>query len=624
MAQYPPLLDLDEERESALKAHLDQLLFDHDSEREVFIDELIKMQKDYWAKPVQEKRTFPFTNAANIIIPLTAIVFETVHARTMTTLFGLKQFVSAKSVNPQYEQVVTPFEQYFDHELRNSIKIKDGIESAIIELEKLGTGVASTYYENIVKWGVKEIAGKKQEFPVTVSRGAKVCSTPLSRFLCPYTANSVETAAWSGEEFTKTPYEVKVLEQSGLFYEGTFEALKMWYTHDELGGKKYERSQQQLEKREPTSWVDQTDFVEMWLSYDYDDSGYEKEIVVHYHRTARILMAVRDNWNFDLRRKYRTGVYFPVEHRITGIGISKQNEQFQKEVTVQHRQRLDNATIANMRMFKVSKLSGYGPNEPIFPGKMWFLDDMTQIDTVQLGEVYPSSFNNEQQTLMYSQQRTGVNEVVLGMPQTGTPGTATSDLARVKEGQKKFDYTYGNIKKFTDAIIMDLHLQIAQYGPSSPYYFENINGGSLVQQFLSLPPELIKQSLILEVTTAGEKDNNIIDRQNWMQISQIIQQYVTGMLQLAMQTGDQQAAMLIAKKGMSAGTEALKQILESFEVRNVDKIIIPELLQYGIGPVSQLGGSQGANGTPQGGAMADPSQIAALLGGGGSSGMAGI
>lgn len=614
---YPRLLDLSEEREDELKKYLDSVLLTHDTEREKFVDELIRLQEDYWAEPSSEKRKFPFTGAANIIIPLTAIVVETVHAKNMTQLFGLRQFVNVKSVNPQYEQMAVPFETYFDHELKHSIKFKKGIEPAILELEKLGTGVTSTSYENVVKFGVREGPNGEETFPVTVKRGAKVHSVPLSRFIFPYTASDLEFAPWVGEEHDKTLHEIKLFETSGLFYDGTVDALKFYFENISSGGMRYTENQEDLEKRKPSPFGERIQFVELWLSFDVDNSGEEKEIVVHYHRQSRMLMSVRHNWNFDLRRKYRTGVYFPVEHRIIGIGIGKQNKEFQKEVTTQHRQRLDNATLANMRMIKVSKLSGYGPNEPIFPGKMWFLDDLSQVDTFQLGEIYPSAYNNEQQTLLYSQQRTGINELALGMPQAGTPGTATSDLARVQEGKKKADYTYGNIKTLTDTTLNDTLLCIAQFGPSNPYYFENIEGGNLVGQFLSLPPELIKDALILEIASAGEKDNNIVDRQNWMQISQILQQYIQGMIQLANLTGDQQLMASIVQKGMIAATEAQKQILESYELRNVDRMIIGELLQNGLIQPSQPGGNSGAIGPSQVGGMVNPQEIIAQLGAGG-------
>ena len=64
-----------------------------------------------------------------------------------------------------------------------------------------------------------------------------------------------------------------------------------------------------------------------------------------------------------------------MEGRWTGIGVGKQNEQFQALITTIHRQRLDAGTLANMGQLALKKTSGYGPDEPIWPGKMWFVDN---------------------------------------------------------------------------------------------------------------------------------------------------------------------------------------------------------------------------------------------------------
>lgn len=329
---------------------------------------------------------------------------------------------------------------------------------------------------------------------------------------------------------------------------------------------------------------------------------------MHFHRESRSVMSVRYNWHSDLRRPYRTGVYFPIEHRWRGIGICKKNEQFQREVTTQHRQRLDNATLANMRMIKVSKLSGYGPREPIFPGKMWFVDDMTHVDTFQLGEIYPSSYQNEQATAIYSQQRTGVNETNLGMPQVGTPGTATSDLARIQEGNKKFDFVYANHKDFANEIIMDTAENIQQFGPRRISYYSEVEGGDLVKAFFDMPVGFVRDGLLISLKAAGQQQNKLIDRQNWQQISVMLQQYYQGLVDLAMPLGDKQLIQTIFYKGMGAATEAMRQIFESFDIRNIDRMIVRELedkIHAGLaaaGGAAIAGGSsglEGANQTPR-------------------------
>ena len=318
---------------------------------------------------------------------------------------------------------------------------------------------------------------------------------------------------------------------------------------------------------------------------------------MHYHRLSRTLMSVRYNWHSDLHRPYRIGQYMPIEHRWAGIGICKQSEAFQAEITAQHRQRLDNATLANVRMIKVNKLAGVGPNEPIFPGKIWLVDNKDDVETFQLGEVYPSAYQNEFSTLQYHQQRTGINDVLLGMPQQGTPGTATDVLARVQEGNKKFDYTYQNFKKLLSKIMLDVACNVHQFGGRSRMYAESSGDAAILQQFFSLPIEQLRDGFIFEITAAGQQQNKLVDRQNWQNIFQMTSSYFNQLLQLAQATGDQQLMQVIAQKAPLAATEVMKQIFESYDIRDVNKIILSELINNVSGSAGTFGqaGAGGSN-----------------------------
>lgn len=611
MADYPPEIYLDSDTEERLISYLEEELTQHYAERGAHIDDLMRWQKDYWATPINREATFPFKGAATIIIPLSAIAIEAIHARTMTMMFGLPQFVSAHAVSGAWAQHDKHVERFLDYELQHNIKIRRVLNSCFLEAEKFGTMIAKVGYEKQIKYGIVEVAGMEETFPVVTKDGAVVDPVPDSRFLMPHSATDPQTAQWCGEEHSRSPYEVMMLEDAGMFRPGTIistdpdpninnSKLAGWLDSTrpapgDSDGNKFEENQQNLENTGPV-WPDRINWVEIWLPFDVDGSGQLREIVVHYHRDSRTIMSIRNNWIKNLRRPYVTGVYFPVEHRWRGIGICKKNEQFQREVTTQHRQRLDNATLANMRMIVVHKLSGYGPREPIFPGKMWFVDDMTHISTIQMGEVYPSSYNNEQATLIYSQQRSGVNEAVLGMPQVGTPGTATSDLARIQEGNKKFDFVYGNFREFAEEIVTEVACVVQQFGPRNLAYFNQVENGQLVKQFFEMPQEYIRDGLLIQLKTAGQTQNKILDRQNWQQIAVHLQAYYQGLVTLAQPLGDPQLLRLIFTKGLGAATEAMRQILESFDTRNIDRMIVTELEDLLSGGPTQPGLVEGGVG----------------------------
>jgi hypothetical protein len=633
---YPRELVLDAETETRLISYLREELVRHYFERQPAIDEMMTWQQDYWAKPAQEIKTFPFRGAANIVIPITAIAVETIHARIMTTLFGVRPFVSAKCIGPIAEDAEKPLERLIDTEiLEHGANGRKAINDSIEEGVKFGTMIAKTGWEEIIKKAVRPRAGMEdEEFPVVIRRGPTVDAVSQSRFLFPFTSKDPQLDAWVGEEHSEGPYRVKLLEESGFFRKGTYEKLYNWVQQASVGtppalARQYERDQEKIEKRE-SHWPRRIDWAELQGGFDVDGDGQEEEIVVHYHIASQTIMSVRYNWYEDLHRSYRTGVYFPVENRWRGIGICKMNEQFQRELTTMHRQRLDNATMANMRMIKVHKLSGYGPGEPIFPGKMWFLDDMEHMEAVQMSEVYQSAFANEQGSLIYSQQRTGVNEVTLGMPQVGTPGTATGDIARLQESGKKFDFMMDNIKQFISGIACDTLVNIAQFGVRHVEYLQWAEGADKLRDILTLPTTLLRDNILFEIAAISQQKNKVVDRQNWLQISQVLQNYYTGMLQLA-QAGMPQLIGPIAQRGMLSATEALKQFLESMDVRNIDRIAFSEIeriLQNAgaqAGTVPEQGGGQPTS--PNGGALPGMdifAQIARLASAGGNGGVSNV
>jgi hypothetical protein len=613
--QYPKEIELSPEREEAFRVYLHEELINHYMERTDYIDRLIEWQRDYWSEPAIKETTFPFRGAASIIIPLTSIAVETIHARIITTLFTLEdQFVSVKAKSKDWADYATPVERFLNHELLNVMDVYKPLNEVVLEIVKYGTGVTKVEYERIVKYAVREVDGSVHKFPVIQKDGAQIYSVPIGKFLMRFDSKNVESSEWCGEEHSDTYYQIGVKEGSGMFRPGTSEALKGWITRSVAGTvgveRRMQRAQEVLEERTPV-WPKWIDWIEWWGSFDIYGDGDQHEVVVYYHRPSQYFMSIRHNWFHDLRRPYDIGVYFPVEHRWTGIGICQQNSDFQAEITAQHRQRIDNGTLANMKMLKINKSSGYGPGEDVFPGKIWLVDSKDDIDVMAMGEINASSFENEQATLIYSQQRTGVNEVVLGMPQVGTPGTATGDLARLQEGNKKFDFVYKGVKRLIKKVITKTALTIQEFGPQDVSYYTQSDGGDLAQHYLRLPAQWITQGLVLDIEPIGSQQNKIIDRQNWTQIGALLTQYIDGVLQLSQVLQNPQLTQMIATKGIGAATEAIRQILESYDIRNIDKMLLLQLdekasalMQSGQGqnggmPGGQPGGQPGLNGGGQ-------------------------
>src|SRR5687768_16415353 len=155
---YPRLVYLDEDTKDRLISYIEEELTNHYAERGAYIDDLVRWQKDYWAKPSKERQTFPFVGAANIVIPLTAIAVEAVHARVMTMLFGLPEIIDTQTIHPDFDEHQAPLRRYLDKELKTGIEFRKKIQDPILEIIKFGTGNAKVGYEKIVKYTIQEIS----------------------------------------------------------------------------------------------------------------------------------------------------------------------------------------------------------------------------------------------------------------------------------------------------------------------------------------------------------------------------------------------------------------------------------------------------------------------------------
>jgi hypothetical protein len=572
---YPRQLVLDEEVETKLLAWAETEILNHLGERTELVDRFKGYQSDYIAEPSTEVATVPFLGASNIIIPLTAIALEAVHSRMMQTAFALDRRVSAKILNPELVDLEPELELFLDKELIEAPKFRKAVEPAILELEKLGTGVIETTYIEDIRYGVRiNDDGDEEEFEVTVQKGTKYESVPVTNFLQPFDDLDTQTARWCGKVFWLNQYEIHAKEKSGYFKPGTTEDLEAYYLANARSANiadDYKRETERLTDTQP-AWPKLVEFYWIATCFEIAEEKYE-EIFFIYHRQSRKIVSIWYNWFSDLRRPFRHGVYFPLEFRWYGIGIAKQNEQFQAEVTAQHRQRLDNSSIANMRMWKINRNANISPKESIYPGKLWFVDNPEDIMPMEMGDVKASAYNNENQVVIYSQQRTGVNELTLGMPNVGTPGTATSDMSRVQESARKFDYTYGNVNVLLTEVINDGLCNMVQWGPDIRR-LKYSPKASEIEQFLKSPYELFRDKILMEMKLAGQNQNQFRDRQDAMQLVSVFQQYYTSMNSLIQELKDPAAAQMVVSKTLDGANLALTHILSTFSVRNPERYLI--------------------------------------------------
>lgn len=621
--RWPRMLNLDVDVKDTLVEFLEHELMQCFSERQILVEDWTQWQTDYWAKPEQKEKNFPFRRAANIVIPLTAIAVEAVYARLINTLFSVEPFWSVRPRTKEWVEAAPVVEEWFQTEAEGQLDVYKFCSESLLELIKLGTAVGKSGFERDVRKSLTTIAGKEVERWVEIKNGATLFHVPLANFLIRLFEKDPQQATWVGEEHVWNWSQIKRMCLSGQFKKSAIEDIKSWWTttHEAPSASgDYERAKDQAGHTEP-AWHEVFRTQEIWLSFDIDKDGVDEEIVVDYHRDSRIILSARYNWYDDLHRPYRHCNYMPVEGRFYGIGIGKQNEQFQKLITTIHRQRLDNQTLANMMQLAIKKTAGYGPGEPLFPGKLWFLDNPREdIIPLKVSDTYLTQVNHEDYARTYSERRTGVNEVVLGMPHEGTPGTATSDTMRLAEGNKKFDMTLRNVRRWLGPLGTDTLANYQQFGDNQRHWLKmGRDKGQVIEQILALPPQLVRDGAIVEVTVTDSITNKEVQRQQWMALFAVLSQYYDRQVQTAALLQSPELLLMMGQASLEAGDYLIRRLIETFREASIDPeqlLLYPKLTELLNAQAQELTG--GADSESQG--VSPASRMAQLLATGGIGG----
>ena len=605
---YTPLLFLSEDAKESLRRYVRDEVMNHDMERVDWVADIQKYERLYWATP-NPAQTSPLQGGSNIIIPVIAIAVEMMVARTIGKMFALEQF-SSFTMNDEWSQIESSVEAVVDHELLKSANIKEAITLCAVDFFLLGTCVFKSGYLSIKRRATRyNQDNEEEEVEVVVRKGVDINPVQPQNFLLPFYAADVASSPWCGEDISSSEHEIKQLVANGFFYDDVYEKLENHFAilaDNHLSPSDAARGEQERRENRQPLWPRRVTWKHLCVSFN-TGKDYDEELYVYYHVDSDTILGIRYNDRHDLSRPYFVATHFPVPGRWAGIGQAKMGEQFQYEITTQHRQRLDAISLAILRMFKAKKGRGIKPDEPIFMGKIWMVEDMQDLEIFQTGEVYPSSFQGESNTLMFWNQRSNVNEANLGMPQVGTPGTAASDLSRVQESNTRADFSYNRFKETIRKVVLDAICIMGKYGLQHEGVYNSVSNPDEVRRFLSQSPMMLKQEIGFKFDLAGQSQNRQIDRATWTQLSGILTQTYKNALELAQQSQNPELVARLTKKALAASAEVMRQILEAFDRRNISKIAItPEDLNgspeqnsigQGIGAINQ--GTAGILSTPQ-------------------------
>jgi hypothetical protein len=587
-------------------------LFRSEQERSGLEEKIRYHERLYEAEPEQEEKDFPWPGASNIVVPVISTAVEAVFARMMNSIFGGKELWITQARSPDWRDLAQPSTRFLNWVGESVVGMYDVCQQWFLGMLKHGTGILKTRWDRLLRKVVYNdpIDGMVNE-NVVLKDGPGASAVELRNFFVSsdiLQTMDIQTCTWVAHRAYYTWKRLKELEVSGVFYDVERIKQEERSTAEDVEADRHERT-----GIEPVSPRDYEVF-EVWCSYDLEGNGVLSELIVDIHKdTGTILRAVYNPFRHQ-ERPFHVIRNMPREGSFWGIGIAEMLEQVQEEITKIHNHRLDNQLLANTRAFKKRKGSSLG-NDEIFPGAFIEVDEPDDLMELQLGESYQTLLVEEQHTNAIGEKRTGVSDYTVGRESSaiGSRATATSTLALIREGNKRFQLTIRDIRQSLGDIGHQFLTMYQQFAPDRKVSYEMFSqeDAMWMQKFMHLPGELSRKGLIIDTPALSETNNKEMMQQSMMTLMQVVQQFYMSMFQAMGVAGDPNAPPALkqlAVKGGETGSMLLERILESFDINDAENYVpdINSLINLTMMAEGMQNGGMGAPAGPGGQGAAGP------------------
>lgn len=575
------------------------------SDRAGLENDWIRYAKLYRAKPEELIREFPFRGAANLEIPVAATDIDTTTAGLLGVLFGAPNLWSCEGLKPEMLDFAPRLEEFLEWAQETELKMYGTTVDWVNELVKLGTGVLKQRYrreqKRMFEWRETPQGILQQMVTRIAVDHPDVQRVPLANWYAPATALGVQESPWIGERLELTWTQLENRVRAGIYQSSFLDQIGAHWRAQQPTTQygRYQTAQEQLDNFLP-SHRDKFEVFEFWTDYDIDGDGEPEALVCTLHEPSRAYARIDYNPFFHQEKPYSIARFIRQEGRIYGIGLCEILEMAQAEVSTMHCQRIDNGTIRNSVLFKARRNAGIKADEPVWPGRIFLMDNPTEdMIPMPMGYEAQSTLQEEEMLINYYRGRTGISDYQRGG--AGSPAisysTATTTVQMLQQGRLRLDQTLREIQSAlaeTGQRVVELYQQFSQ--GQKPYLVMGDKDGTVVEQILSFPLDTIRLGVAIKVTATNaqlNKETRIrTDQIIFGLVTQFYQQLFQGMAIVVNQQYPPPLRILAAQM-VQGGIILARRILDAYGQQDLDRII-PDMEQLNATTqgLSQLGFGQ--------------------------------
>lgn len=382
---------------------------------------LPKWVKTYKGTPEVERKSFPWPEASNLVIQLAATHADELLSRIMSIYQSDQLFVAQilgdwkKGVGDDQREMLETF--------MSDVSL-DPMELDLYRVEEVVFASAGRYGTGIAKFpwlfSQEQVytgneTGNRFELK-TIYDNPRPENVPLNRFIIDPQTTNIRNADFFAHIVPYKKPQLRDLinrnEDTHIFNKKALE--KVMADGPDRPGPDYMQAMQEESKGMDNNWGKvggEWDFHECWLAWWMGGKKYR--IIAHWHHKSQTLLGgifnpyPKNEACFeDAKLAYDDDQYF-------GYGFMEMLDMYQREISRNHNQRVDNRDLANTGVVRVNVGSSLTSVIQIYPGAV-IPAPKDDLELMTLGNAMQTTTEDEMLTLSLAKDRSGVDPAVGG------------------------------------------------------------------------------------------------------------------------------------------------------------------------------------------------------------------
>lgn len=425
--------------------------------------------------------------------------------------------------------------------------------------------------------GMPQVSQMEVDRWVTLKEGPEVGVVPVSDFVYPPRAQSVQGCKWVCHRLYLDERDIKEGIRDGAYAKDSIEQI------GQPGDYLNTLAQKERKMLGVDVGSDKThEILEFWAAIDVDEDGYDEEVVITVHKKSKKDLRFVHNWlHGSYRRPFVTCQVEDGNIGLTGISATYRLEPLHRAYSLSTMQRLNAAAKAN----EVLVLYPYGSDfENIFKdgkikGGAWpMTGDTNAVKQFNLSQPFSQSEQLEQQIMGHMERDIAINEILFGAT-TVDRESATGFMKRMEESQQPLFLLLETFRLSLAEVGIQMLSRVKQHYPEGmEVYLQSEPNQELIAEFIQWPEGALEDAAIIEVTASSSTVNKNIRRQEKMAIMDKWPAILNQRMQLAMAGMQPGPQAMVAIQVLQGFDVLVRDFLEEMEIPNAE-LVNPDLTQ---------------------------------------------